>query len=1207
MKKSLLLLASLVMSIGAFAQWAKPIPQGVELTMGDTLYLYNVEAGGFLMGANDWGTRASVSAGQGNKIIIKAVPDDEEGAVMICDSVLTGNQKGKIDALDCQGFDQIWVDGTEGGSNKRPGYDSWFITKTDKHYTITNANAEGNFGVAEFTNTGDQGAPVANNRTFMYQADKTFSYEVEGETIEVPYFAGKFYDKWIFVAPVEYDALIPQLSVYEAAMKLKDAIDAVKAQDANYNTKNLDAVFNNTSSTIEQLDAARAIANAIVPLSKALADAKKEYPNLDFSAPTAVYNNLDATEEELKAAEKQVTAIINEYLSNQATFDNPMDFVDVIGDGSSVDPWTRDFTGEGTTGSHATNTWSTEANNGADGTDMTTPFCEHWTGSGGILSDQKIYQVLTNALPGLYKLTIDARVYSEAGKLDKFEGVSMYFGDESIDLQEQTPITYSGSKSVLWSPDYFTIVAIVKEAQDIEFGFNIKDANFNWIAFKNVSLLYYGNKDVEENAMKLLGQTTELEKVDEDTPAMAEYIKAYNDAVDAYSKAKTADEAKAAMETAKSAKVILDANIAAYENLFEKIEEWEENVAEHNDLTGDEWDNFADFVQAEDDIEGYPSPSVGAIKNEGTYTLTTAEIEEYIKTVDKLYAHAIATSLVEHSDCTNMLENPSFASGDFTGWTIKSGTGKLGNKNVECFQTEVDIKQVVKDVPNGIYSVSVQAFERPGGNGSFDGSEEAKVFLFMNQFQTPVQNICSDVVAVENAVPASFDASGNVIYDGSGNCYLDQNGAASAWPYDYEVSGQGYIPNSVDGARIAFEADRYVQKCYGIVENGEMTIGLTSNGKKIEWVLWANFHLTYEGKSAEALAELLPTYVEELQAYIDEHELSDPGKAAAEKAVADAEKAIKDADADAMWNALLATNAALVAAKENYEAAENCFNASIELEEAISEFEETASDEAKNNAAAVAQKAGNYSSLTTEELLALTEEIKDAAAALRVPQTDGATFENFVDMTSVIVNPDMETGNANGWTLTVGAQNLGFQNNTTYSNGEDPEVGVISNFIEGWKPGAILDNGEISQVIKSLPAGAYALEADIIASWQDDASREVEGVYLFAQEGDGAWQCVPLATGNGVPQHFINYFVKKSADTPLNIGVGVKDANANWLAADNFTMKYFGSADQEAFIEVGVKNIDAAPAKANGKFFQNGQIFIMKNGVKYNVAGQKLR
>ena len=1183
------------MSIAASAQWTKPVPKGTDMVMGDTLYLYNVEAGGFLMGANDWGTRASVSGGVGNKIIIKAVPDDEEGAVMICDSVMSGNQNGKIDALDCQGFDQIWVDGTEGGNNKRPGYDSWFITKSGDSYIITNANAEGNWGVAEFTNTGEQGAQVTNNRTFMYQADKTFSYEVEGETIEVPYFAGKFWDKWIFVAPAEYDALIPQLSAYDAAMKLKDAIDAVKEQDASYNTKNFDAVYNNTSSTVEEMDDARHIAQAVVSLKKALDAAKAEYSNLDFSAPTTVYNNLDATADELAEAEKEVSNIINEYKSNLATFDDPMDFTDVIGDGSSVAPWTQTFTGEGTVGSHSTNTWSTEANGGADGTDMTTPFVEHWTGSGGLLSDQKIHQVLSNALPGLYKLTIDARVYSEAGKLDKFEGIKMYFGDKSIDLQEQTPITYSGSKSVLWKPDYFTIVAIVKEAGDIEFGFEIKDANFNWLAFKNTSLLYYGNKDVEENAKKLLGETSDFEKVAEDTPAKAELIKAYNDAVDAYNNAKTLDEATAAADAAQAAKIVLEANIAAYENLFAKIEEWEENVAEHNDLEGEEWDNFADFIQAEDDIEGYPSPSVGAIKNEGTYTLETAEIEEYITTVDKLYAHAIAASLVPGADCTNMLENPSFATGDFTGWTIKSGTGKLGDKNVECFQTEVDIYQIVKDVPNGIYSISVQTFERPGGNGSFDGSEETKTSLFMNQFQTPVQNIVADALPEDQAE------------DGV-NCYLNAPSGESVptWPCDY-LGEWGYIPNSVTGARIAFEAGRYEQKCYGIVENGEMKIGLTSNGKKIEWVLWANFHLTYEGKSAEALAELLPTYVEELQAYIDEHELSDPGKAAAEKAVADAEKAIKDADADAMWNALLATNAALVAAKENYEAAENCFNASIDLEEAISEFEETASDEAKNNAAAVAQKAGNYSSLTTEELLALTEEIKDAAAALRVPQTDGATFENFVDMTSVIVNPDMETGNANGWTLTVGAQNLGFQNNTTYSNGEDPEVGVISNFIEGWKPGATLDNGEISQVIKSLPAGAYALEADIIASWQDDASREVEGMYFFAQEGDGAWQCVPLATGNGVPQHFINYFVKKSADTPLNIGVGVKDANANWLAADNFTMKYFGSADQEAFIEVGVKNIDAAPAKANGKFFQNGQIFIMKNGVKYNVAGQKLR
>jgi hypothetical protein len=91
---------------------------------------------------------------------------------------------------------------------------------------------------------------------------------------------------------------------------------------------------------------------------------------------------------------------------------------------------------------------------------MTTPFVEHWTGSGGILSDQKIYQKLTALAPGLYKFTVDARVYNEASQLEKFEGIKMFFGNDSINLQDEVPLYYSGSKSVLWSKNYFTIIAI---------------------------------------------------------------------------------------------------------------------------------------------------------------------------------------------------------------------------------------------------------------------------------------------------------------------------------------------------------------------------------------------------------------------------------------------------------------------------------------------------------------------------------------------------------------------------------------------------------------------------------------------------------------------------------------------------------------------------------------------------------------------------
>ena len=43
-------------------------------------------------------------------------------------------------------------------------------------------------------------------------------------------------------------------------------------------------------------------------------------------------------------------------------------------------------------------------------------------------------------------------------------------------------------------------------------------------------------------------------------------------------------------------------------------------------------------------------------------------------------------------------------------------------------------------------------------------------------------------------------------------------------------------------------------------------------------------------------------------------------------------------------------------------------------------------------------------------------------------------------------------------------------------------------------------------------------------------------------------------------------------------------------------------------VPVGIADIDtAAPAKANGKYFENGKVVIIKNGVKYNAAGQAIK
>jgi hypothetical protein len=41
--------------------------------------------------------------------------------------------------------------------------------------------------------------------------------------------------------------------------------------------------------------------------------------------------------------------------------------------------------------------------------------------------------------------------------------------------------------------------------------------------------------------------------------------------------------------------------------------------------------------------------------------------------------------------------------------------------------------------------------------------------------------------------------------------------------------------------------------------------------------------------------------------------------------------------------------------------------------------------------------------------------------------------------------------------------------------------------------------------------------------------------------------------------------------------------------------------------EDAIEKINVASQKANGKYFQNGQVFILKNGVKYNMAGQRIK
>ena len=204
-----------------------------------------------------------------------------------------------------------------------------------------------------------------------------------------------------------------------------------------------------------------------------------------------------------------------------------------------------------------------------------------------------------------------------------------------------------------------------------------------------------------------------------------------------------------------------------------------------------------------------------------------------------------------------------------------------------------------------------------------------------------------------------------------------------------------------------------------------------------------------------------------------------------------------------------------------------------------------------------------YNSGDVEAMQAAYDALREAVVKAQVARDgEGATQDNPVDFTKFLVNPNFDTGNTEGWTVDVPvAPNTGYQNNAKYPSDADYIEGEprLVGFIEAWVSGKGLGDGKISQVVKYLPDGLYELGVDIIATRQYQApNNEVSGVQLFAKGGD-IDKYTKIGTENGKPEHYTLRFVSSGGD--IEMGLRAISTDANWLAADNFTLQYFGEVD----------------------------------------------
>ncbi|MCR5131507.1 MAG: dockerin type I repeat-containing protein [Prevotella sp.] len=139
-----------------------------------------------------------------------------------------------------------------------------------------------------------------------------------------------------------------------------------------------------------------------------------------------------------------------------------------------------------------------------------------------------------------------------------------------------------------------------------------------------------------------------------------------------------------------------------------------------------------------------------------------------------------------------------------------------------------------------------------------------------------------------------------------------------------------------------------------------------------------------------------------------------------------------------------------------------------------------------------------------------------------------------------LFNSTFDKNVLDGWTLDGNWQTM----NSTYDNFNPP-------FAEWWVNAAAQADRSMSQIV-TLRDGTYSLQAAVEATRQDQTDLTVSGVTL--RLGDESISC---HTANEAPELFTVENTVTAGDYTL--GLFVESTDANWVAVDNYVLRYYGS------------------------------------------------
>ena len=783
---------------------------------------------------------------------------------------------------------------------------------------------------------------------------------------------------------------------------------------------------------------------------------------LDVSAVEAIYNNPNAEYWQLKEASRMITDARRNKAMAEATAESPVNITEYAPDANcdALTGWTHDCiyddTGDVGHGGHGTN-WQAHSSKytASDGYE-TENFIERWVNGNsdpvtntevagaGRLSDGVLSQTLHNLPAGGYKVTCYAMATQQSKGNDyKVEGVSV-FADTKATKNSQTVATKANV------PQKYEFLLDIKEGEDLTIGFKLDNCTANWVFVDNFQIEYCGPSfkamnlnDVQTAAEDLDAKLAGVNACPTYTDKAAELIESAR----AMTEDGTTDEE---INTMKKELSDIAAKIEKSSALYAELETLNATIGEFlaEDPAGDEFDAFMELY--EDCGNGD-----GAEALMSTWSLDNDQLTQYMADLKVKLENAQNASIKPGDDITRKIVNPSFDSGS-EGWTVKEGNPTFNEtyKNCEVYQGTFDIYQDITNIPDGVYELSVLAFQRVAGNdiasvAHDNGTEDITAFIYANDLETPFTS------------PYTYGMKEN-----------------SGDDYKYNLNGEEvYIPNSMKGMAAATteNPEAYTVTVPMFVEGGTLRIGVRekrrpSNGTA-DWAIWDNFRLKYIGGKGEALNVVTTPLIAKAAGLLDSKMNADVRtQLEAAKTAPETEATVPGIHT--LSAAIEAANTSIEAYKPLKEAIDNA-QTRYEENEASSTTSETAKG-LYNAAVATAQGIYDNGTAADAEIPAAIKALNEGVTKYVINDIIADASEaKPADITKVIANSDFATMSSTGWDVKDGT--MGFQ------SGNNVEAGEFFNC-----------TFNLQQTLVGLPAGMYRLTTQAFYRNGSDASAKVD-------------------------------------------------------------------------------------------------------------------